>query len=313
MGHCQGLAYRAAIEQRIALGGGRTRRSRFPTLRALTSGTSLGRGPGRELIRHYTHLAERMAGIARSADVPFDSLMELFCRETCASAPDEGPLAPAVAVGLAGEAGVNPILMRSLAGKSLASSAWILRRSRPDVGFVSAEVTLPWLASAVAGINEAGLAVAVAPRSVSQTGGVTADAVNPFTAPHALLLVQECLQRFEDLEGCLDWCQKRPCSGNLSLIIVDASARLARVEVEGSACRVVDVGQPHSFAGPPQQIEHSLHANLHDRAPADLASLSEVAATIGPLAVWLEPRRRKLSLRVHPAAAPDEKSVELSL
>lgn len=181
------------------------------------------------------------------------------------------------------------------------------------MGFVSAEVTLPWLASAIAGINEAGLAVAVAPRSASQAGGVNAGAVNPRAAPHALLLVQECLQRFEDLEGCLDWCQKRPCSGNLSLIIVDAGARLARVEVEGSACRVVDVGRPRTFDGPPQQIERLLRADLRDGAPADLASLSEVAATTGPLAVWLEPRRRKLSLRAHPADAPDEKSIELSL
>ena len=99
MGHCQGLAHRAVIQQHIVAAGGKLGRSRWPTLAALTSGADLSRGTGREVIRHYTHLAERMAGIARNADVSFSSLMELFNRSTSGAAPEEELVAAAVAVG----------------------------------------------------------------------------------------------------------------------------------------------------------------------------------------------------------------------
>ncbi len=297
MGLCQGLALRAAVRDCVAAVGGTTRRSRFPTLRALTSGSVLGGGMGREAIRHYTHLAERMAGIARNADIPFDSLVELFVRETSAPEPDAELVSTAVAVALAGREAVNPIVMRTLAGDSWSNSPWILRRSRPEVGFVSVEVTLPWLASAVAGINEAGVAVAVAPRSASYGGGVNAGAVGPRRAPHAVLLVQECLQRFEDLDGCLDWCQKRPRSGNTSLIVADAGGRLARVEVEGTDCLVVDVDQPFALDGAPPAVDASLRAGLRDEHRIDLEALSQIGPSNGRLAVWLEPASRRLSLR----------------
>ena len=152
---------------------------------------------------------------------------------TSGAAPEEELVTEAVALGLAPK-GVNssPLVVRSLSGSSLEASPWVVRRRRPEVGFSSAEITLPWLATAVAGINQAGVAVAMAPRSASYGGGVNAGAVNPRNDPHAVLLVQECLQRFEDLGGCLEWCRKRPRSGNISLIIADAAGRLARVEVE---------------------------------------------------------------------------------
>lgn len=313
MGHCQGLAHRAAIRDGIARAGGTTRRSRLPSLRALASGAVLGRGTGREVIRHYTHLAERMAGIARNADVPFESLMEHFCRQTSDPEPDAELVAAAVAAGLAGSEGATPIVVRTLSGSSWSSSPWILRRSRPEVGFVSVEVTLPWLASSVAGINEAGVAVALAPRSASYGGGANAGVVGPRTAPHAVLLVQECLQRFEDLDGCLDWCRKRPRSGNSSLVIADARARLARVEIEGADCRVLDVGQAFTLDGAPGPFDERLRAGLRDDAHVDARVLGEAVAASSQLGVWLEPKGRRLTLRSLNDARASDKSIEVSL
>ena len=90
--------------------------------------------------------------------------------------------APAVSIALAGNG--NPLVMRTLGNhEEGAHGEWVLRRSRPEVGFASVEVTLPWLATAIAGINEGGVAVAMVPRTESYGGGVLAGAVNSRHAP----------------------------------------------------------------------------------------------------------------------------------
>ncbi|MDE0908841.1 MAG: hypothetical protein OSB60_00130 [Myxococcota bacterium] len=319
MGHGQGLAHRAEIQARIAAAGGRVRRSRLPSLRALTSGGELGSGIGREVIRHYTHLAERMAGIARNADVPFASLMDLFCAATETAGPDDDLVAPAIAIGTreTQSASGGPLVLRTLSGASLESSPWILRKSRPEVGFSSAEVTLPWLATAIAGINDAGVAVAMAPRTASYGGGVNAGAVNPRHAPHGVLLVQECLQRFEDIDGCIDWCRKRPRSGNVSLVIGDANGGLATVKIEGDECRVVDAGAGIAVEGAMAPIRDRIVSQYGDQKQIDLDALvtahgGESQPAHGCL-VWLEPARRSLSLRSTAETGSAGKSVDITL
>ena len=103
---------------------------------------------------------------------------------------------------------------------------WIVRESRPVVGFRSLELTLAWLVPAVAGVNEAGLAV-LAPLP---DGAVSAP---------PLLLVQDCLARFENLAGALDWCRKRPVEGEQTIHFGDASGARATVEIRGRERRVV--------------------------------------------------------------------------
>lgn len=315
MGHGQGLAHRTAIQASIATLGASTRRSRLPSLFALTSGSDLGGGAGREVIRHYTHLAERMAGIARNADVPFSSLMQLFCASTCGAAPERELVANAVAIGAREVEDIvaGPLVLRSLAGSSFDVSHWILRKSLPEVGFASAEITLPWLATAVAGINQAGIAIAMAPRSESYGGGVNAGAVNPRHAPHAVLLVQECLQRFEDLAGCLDWCRKRPRSGNVSLVIADAVGRVAKVEIEGLECRIVEPDSGFVSDGASPEIDRRLHAHYRERQRIDLEVLPSIGESVGDLAVWLEPARRNLSIRSVRESGSAGKTIEISL
>ena len=62
MGLAQGTAARHAIRAEAARLGLPLRRSRKPDLRALAVGPIRGIGSGRELFRHFAHLAERVEG-----------------------------------------------------------------------------------------------------------------------------------------------------------------------------------------------------------------------------------------------------------
>jgi hypothetical protein len=309
MGQAQGLACRSAVQERVLRAGGRIGRSRLPSLHSLASGPVLGRGPGREVIRHYTHLAERMAGIARNADVSFATLMKLFCRGTTAAAPIDELMGSTVAVGVSRSAGEGPLVLRTLTGGSRAGSQWIVRKSRPEVGFASAEVTLPWLASAVAGINEAGVSVAIAPRYESNAEGSDSGWSNPRHAPHALLLVQECLQRFEDVGACLDWCSKRPCSGDVSLVLADAAGCLQQVDSSGGEIRVVEPKAGLVLGGASPNAEQELRVRNEADSLADSACLEAGSSALPHLSIRLEAELRSLSLQSH--AADGEPKTEL--
>ena len=122
------------------------------------------------------------------------------------------------------------LLERTLPLVGEGEAGWILRESRPEVGFRSIEVGLPWLVSAIAGVNVGGLAIVAGPLlwgAPGRDGG----------AP-SLLLVQECLQRFSDVQGALDWCNKRPVEGEQSFVLADASGATASVVVAGRERRV---------------------------------------------------------------------------
>lgn len=208
MGFAQGRALRENVRSEVARAGLPTRRSRWPSLRAVVSGALRGRGPGRELFRHFAHQAERLEGLAQASDLPLDSLLALQLR-----------------AGARGEVGD--------------AVAWIVRESRPVVGFRSLELTRPWLVPAVAGVNAAGLAVTIgAPSgSVGGTGSERAESPRAAAAP-AILLVQDCLARFEHLAGAIDWCRKRPVDGEHVITLADATGARACVVVSGRLRRV---------------------------------------------------------------------------
>jgi len=218
MGAAQGRALAERIRAAVAGAGLATRRSCWPTLRPVVSGPLRGGGAGRELFRHFAHQAERLEGLAEAADLPLDALLELQLRIR------SGPGVP----------------QRADAGD------WIVRESRPVVGFRSLDLTLPWLVPAVAGVNEAGLALAASwpgiepggAHDVVACGGAVAAADHRAGATPPILLVQDCLARFEDLAGALDWCAKRPVEGALELAIADAEGAAATVVFAGRDRRV---------------------------------------------------------------------------
>ena len=233
MGLAQGGACASTIQRACEAAGLPLRRGRVPTLRARSAGPVRGAGAGREFLRHFAHQAERLEGLARAANVPFDSVIELHLRVRAGGA-EAGLLARRTRLRAysRGDAalGKRTILERTLPAVVAGEVGWILRESRSSVGFRSVEIGLPWLVSGVAGVNEAGLAAMAGPilwGTAGQTGW-----------PPSALLVQECLQRFEDLAGALDWCRKRPVEGEQSFVLADASGRVATVISTGRERRI---------------------------------------------------------------------------
>jgi hypothetical protein len=295
MGFSQGRSCCQAVRARVAHSGIAARRRARLALSPLTSGPVLGRGMGREIIRHYPHLSERIQGLARGADLSFEALMELFVRVASAGAQDRELSAEVpVVVGSAGEPG-GLVVARALIESGLPGSTWIVRRSRPEVGFASLEVALPWMASAVAGVNECGVAVAIA----SGEGASESTAVAGTGEPAAVLLVQECLQRFTDIHGCVDWCSKRPVSGRASIVVADASGSALALEIRGSERRVAPRESGVWPVGGSEASRSRLRDGLAAGDPLDLDALAALCASeadAGAL-VTLEPGARRLTLQ----------------
>ena len=222
----------------------------------------------RDLRRHFPQLAERLEGVALGARVPTHLLLRTLARELVSLGYGGPPVTRAAALwGFAAT--------RTGGGAILAWAArevdmpWQLRRSRPENGLASLEIVAPWLPGGVAGINAAGLAVACATLE-------TPVASEPCAAP-AFLLVQECLQRFESVEGAEEWCLHRPAGGRAVILIGDAEGRLVGVEVAGAE-RERLVAQNGVLASPeapvhrPQIAAKAMAAPDLDR-PARLALL----------------------------------------
>jgi len=245
LGFDQGLALRSVIRERVAAAGLPLRRSRWPRLSAFASGRVRGRGPAREMIRHFTHLAERADGLARGADVPLDSLLRLLERPET----DKVPTLGASIGNFQGTHGAG--ILQTLPGLHS-----LLRRSRPEVGFASVEVSAAWHVSALAGINEAGLAISWVPASPEPGSPAPVQDVRSSPLPPAGLLVQDCLQRFEDVEAAIGWSMNRPAAGEATILMADASGSRAAVRfaragrnVEREEADVLVAGAPEAELG----------------------------------------------------------------
>jgi hypothetical protein len=285
LGEDQGRACRIAVREYVNRGGLATKRGRLASLAAFTSGQVRGGGAGREIIRHYTHLSERIDGLARGAEVPVDSLLSLHTR-TLGSPVDDPVYAPGLALSATGiEGAQGGTVVRSLARREHADSQWLVRRSQPEVGFASVEVTLPWLATAMAGVNTSGLCVSFVPDASADGDRAAA------SAPPAVLLVQECLQRFEDVLAAIDWCLGRPAHGQGAIVLADVNGELANVIVDGNRREVVrSIGEPLVAGAAPGLGDEVLRESTLDWKP--LGRSGQAAS-----AVRLCASRRLLELR----------------
>jgi len=292
MGLAQGRANAAEIRRHLEQAGVARRGRRLAGLRAFASGGVLGQGMAREIVRHYPHLAERMTGIARGAGVSFEGLMELFTRgpEAC-----ENLHAPSAAAAAASRDEADAFAVgRSLSLPSDGRGAWVVRRSAPEHGFASIEVTLPWLASCVAGVNESGLAVAIAPPAPGSR------MAPPSRDPSCQLLVQECLQRFEETSPALDWCLERPSAGTAGLVFADRSGEIARVTVTGQTRRVVPSSDGIAVAGLDDEGQAQLRKRCQEAGGLEPSLLQ---AALGSTAViWLS--CADAELQIHESGGP---------
>jgi hypothetical protein len=293
-GLSQGSALRAPIRDWASRVGASARRSFLSSLRPLAAGPVLGSGAGREVLRHHPHIAERIDGLARGAELPLASLMQLVIpgagHAACTGvAPTDAP-AHVAHLSDSEQGG----LARALPAHAAPGCRWILRRSLPEVGFRSVEVTLPWQASCVAGVNERGLAIAIVPE-------VEGSAAASLAAP-AILLIQDCLQRFADLDSALEWCAGRPVAPGVSIAVSDESGNCAAARLTAEGCRVQRSapGQETIVCGGASDSAAELRKRLDAGEPPLTALRSGGAAG----ALVLDPKARSLRLEWQDGSAP---------
>jgi hypothetical protein len=294
MGLAQGGALATEIRAACATAGLDVRRSRLPSLRGLNVGPCRGSGAGREFFRHFPHQAERLEGLARSAKVSVEAVLELHLRVREGGAAG-GLLSRRSALRAhsldEGEAAKRTLLERSLPVAGAGEARWMLRESRPAVGFRSLEIGLPWLVPGVAGVNEGGLAIMAGPILWGEPGR----SGWPFSA----LLVQECLQRFDELAGALDWCHKRPVEGEQSFVLADASGSVATVISSGRERRVQEgEGELYLEGGelPASSAQDDTQDNTQGNTQDDTQDRTDASRDASPDRVVLDPRGRSLRL-----------------
>ncbi|MBW2396552.1 MAG: hypothetical protein JRG95_20060 [Deltaproteobacteria bacterium] len=175
---------------------------------------------GRDMRRYFPHLFERTIGMARGAGVSERVLWSFLARHA-----DVESGATIAAVG-------EPTCMVRAIAHSPADL--IVRRSEPgESDFRSIEVALPGIVPALVGVNEHGLAVS------ASWGSAVRDLEGRRTsAAPALLLAQDCLQRFDAVEAALEWCSRRPAAGPATLVLADAAGACAGVYVLGDERQV---------------------------------------------------------------------------
>ena len=123
-------------------GGTKARRALAqPRIRAIGRRCAVrGVGAGREMFRHFAHLAERLEGVAKEADLPVDTVLAIHLSVRAGGA-QAGVLSRrstlrARSTASSGDA-KHWCLERSLPQASATESGWIVRDSRPAVGLRS--------------------------------------------------------------------------------------------------------------------------------------------------------------------------------
>jgi len=173
----------------------------------------------RDLARHFPHLDERTAGLAAGAGLPREVLLVLLEEELAD--------APLVAAGLAPGAGAPRLAVRLRA--PLPPTGLVVRLARPDGGFPHLALARPALAASLAGVNQRGLAGAIAALDPPAVGGRDADRC----AASGALLLDQCLERLDTVEKALEWCERRPGGGRVRLVFADAGGASAALDLDG--------------------------------------------------------------------------------
>jgi len=228
----------------------------------------------RDVKRYFPQQSEALEGMVRGGEVPHAWLVSVLESEFGADAQTRIGAASAMAVAAA-RAGGAPIVARTLDCEP------VIRYSRPDGGFASVELTLPWFTAALAGVNEGGLAATW----VSLPRGGEASSC---TAP-AAMLIQDCLARFDSIRGAADWCTGRPCGGSAVILLADASGDVGALEVDGHArsVRVPEMGVV--FAGDKANAAASMRAEAKPE-------LKAVAKMFGGRVAGIDPVGRRVAL-----------------
>jgi hypothetical protein len=253
-------------------------------LRGLLAGGPAGR-VARDLERFFPHHAERLQGLSLGAGVRADALL---ARLDALLAGDGG-----LAAAVSGAPGA--LLARSLAGPA---NALVLRESAPDNDYRSLELAPATSAAAWIGVNEHGLAA-------TATALPAPDASLEGCAAPAQLLVQDVLQRFDTAEKAADWALRRPAGGHASLLLADATGRVAAVEIEGRKRRASDAGGTWRVGLGPVAATSALEKALSEARALDAESLALLLAEASARSEWIavaDPTLRRLGVAQDGAA-----------
>jgi hypothetical protein len=209
LGRDLGCALRAEVRAAVSEQG--TLRGLLASLRESAATTRMLR----DLRRYFPHQSEWLEGLALSSGVALRVLVRALA-VSCAPGAPQG-----VAIGA--------VSGTAIAVASAVPRGAVWRRVAPEGRFRSLEVALPTAIAPVIGVNEAGLAVAVAEQR-SLPGRF---------APPLALFARDCLERFERVEPALDWCLARPAAPGGSLLLADAHGELAGVYAGGPERRAL--------------------------------------------------------------------------
>lgn len=271
---CSGAPRDLGRDQGVALGE-ELRRQRVPgRLRALADRLGVvdpaARRLSRELRRYFPHQAEWLEGLARAARMPVVSLVRALAA-SCGPAAPPGPV----------------VLARAPAGPAARVArpvprTAVLRRVAPEGRFRSVELALPSGSSALLGVNEAGLAVAVLPGCVGS---------GRFAAPTALF-ARDCLERFEHVDPALEWCLSRPAARGGALLLADARGETAGVDCAGPRRRALRPGRGWLVLGGPEARE--LAKTGGEATDLDVALAAALGASAAGALAVADPRGRRL-------------------
>ncbi len=197
--------------------------------------------------RHFPHLAERTAGLTKGVGLGRKDIWPLFVREMGFRVGCQGSSA-GLGLGLCpARTGSGSILAKTLDLPPGREHSMILRRSAPDNDFRSLELSLAGFPSALAGVNEMGLAAMVCS---SEAEVVESSRI----AAPPMLFVQDCLQRFSSVANAMEWCMTRPVGGNGTLLLADSSGALVGVDIQGDQRRVLEPADGMLCVGRPQAV-----------------------------------------------------------
>ena len=230
---------------------------------------------GRDLRRFFPCQAEAIEAIARGARVSSAWLLERLAVDARVGPPADSL---ALAAGSAMTAG-GALLART------APSDAIARRSRPDGGFRSIELTQPWRTAPLVGVNEAGLAVAWFSEA--------SDPDDTSCAAPAVLLAHDCLARFDRIDGAVDWLLARPGGGRSAILLAQADGEVADVRVDGSRREVFRPADGLFLHTGGNERRREIAKSLRQTSPlvgSDLGRLLEMQI------VAVEPDRRRIGL-----------------
>lgn len=164
----------------------------------------------RDLARYFPHLDERVSGLASGAGVARETLVALAASEL---------------FDLAGLCAARDGAALALHADRQPPTGWIVRTTHAEGGYANLTLTRPGLVFALAGVNEHGLAGAVAAIGPLRPG-------ERWRVPGALLL-EQCIERLDGVEKALEWCERRPGGGTALLLFAAADGAAAALAIDG--------------------------------------------------------------------------------